>query len=103
MSSEHSTKPVAKGRSSNVQFAVWKHTSEQDGQPVNFYKATFENRYNAGDTWKTTKSFSSYDLVNLMKAAALAHTAIAELRRADKNAAEDQPAVEGEMVEEMAF
>lgn len=103
MTIENPTKPVAKGRSSNIQFAVWKHTSEKDGQPVNFYKATFENRYNAGDVWKTTKSFSSYDLINLMKAAGLAHTAITELRRADKNAAEDHPAVEGEMVEEIAF
>ncbi len=103
MTSENQNKPVAKDGASNVRFAIWKHASEKDGQTKNFYKATFENRYKSGDEWKTTKSFGSFDLVNLMKAAGMAHTKIGELIRADKDSAHEEPAVEGEMVDEIAF
>ena len=78
-------KPIEKIRVGGVQIAIWKNTSEKGP----FYRATVELSYKSGDGWKTGSHFGMRDLVNLAKAALLAHSAIGKLSRADENSEGD--------------
>jgi hypothetical protein len=43
-----------------------------------FYNVTFERRYKDGDQWKSSHSYNAGDLLELAKAADMAHTKIVE-------------------------
>lgn len=74
-----SNKPAEKISVGSVTATVWRNETE-DGKT--FYKTAIENRYRQGEEWKTSNSFGKYDLVNLAKAALLAHSAVLKLSRA---------------------
>ena len=64
--------PVHKVRVGSVHASIWENTSEKG----TFYSVTFERRYKDGDEWKTSGGYNFSDLLDLAKAADLAHTAI---------------------------
>lgn len=74
---ESAKRPVAKGRVGNVQYAVWDNKTDAGGE---FYKTTFELSYKEGETWKTSNSFGPNELLQLAKAADLAHTEVIKLQ-----------------------
>jgi hypothetical protein len=85
MSTENK-KPVAEAREGTVRIAIW----ENDGQKGKYWKAGEpELSYkDAEGKWHNDgRSYSEFDLVNLMIAAAKAKSKIAELRKAAGKAA----------------
>ncbi len=64
--------PVHKIRVGSVHAAIWENTNEKG----TFYSVTFERRYKQGEEWKSSDSYGPGDLLELAKAADLAHTAI---------------------------
>lgn len=80
-----SNKPVEKFTVGSVTASVFRNEGK-DGAA--FYKTTIENRYRQGEEFKTTSGYSQHQLVNLAKAALLAHSAIVKLTR-DESAAEE--------------
>ncbi len=72
--------PVAKVRVDYVNASIWKNTTDKG----TFYNVTFENRYRTTEgEWKSGHSYAANDLLNLAKAADLAHTKIIELRESE--------------------
>ena len=69
---ETKTPPVDKVRVGLVTASIWKNQTEKGV----FYNVTFERRYKDGDQWKSTHSYGFNDLLDLAKAADLAHTRI---------------------------
>jgi len=67
--------PVDKIRVGSVTASIWENTN--DGNT--FLSATFERRYRTGEEWKTSHSYGPSDLLELAKAADLAHTRIIEV------------------------
>lgn len=81
------TKPVAK-IGFPVTAAIWRN--EKEGRA--YYSATFQLSYkDEAGNWKRTSSFSIEDLLPLAKIADLAHTEMAKLRSADRQARPEQP------------
>src|SRR5579871_608873 len=82
MSTKTNNKPVAKVQVGTVQIAIWKHESEKGP----YYKAgapTLSYRDDNGN-WKIAKSYGDRELIHLTKAALMAHSKIAELKRKDR-------------------
>lgn len=81
MSSETKSKPVTNIQVGGIQIPIWKN----EGTDGAFYKAgTPELRYrDAAGEWHTGRSFGSRDLLNLAKAALLAHSEIGRLSHQD--------------------
>ncbi len=90
-------KPALHVTGGGVRIPIWKNQGE-DGA---YYRAGQpELRYKGRDgEWHTAKSYGPRDLVNLIKVAALAHTELLRLNRADKPA---EPAAQTEAVEDAA-
>lgn len=87
MTDTQKNQPVQRIQVGTVKIAIWKNTHEG----TNFYKGTVELSYNKNGEWKTTSHFGMRDLLNLGKAALMAHSAIGKLIRADKQAAGEGP------------
>jgi hypothetical protein len=73
-------KPAANIQVGGVRIPIWQNESEKGryfraGKPELSYKA-------ADETWKQSESYSDRDLLNLIKAAALAHSEVSKLNRA---------------------
>lgn len=66
--------PVAKVRVGLITASIWENRNEKG----TFHNVTFERRYKAGDQWKSTRSYGTGDLLELAKAANMAHTKILE-------------------------
>ena len=66
--------PVAKVRVGLITASIWENKTDKG----NFYNVTFERRYKDGDQWKSSHSYNTGDLLELAKAADLAHTQILE-------------------------
>lgn len=79
-----SNKPVEKIRVGSVQMSIW----QNEGQDGPFYTSSVELSYKDGDQWKPSSSYGPRDLVNLAKAALLAHSAIGKLRSSTEDTAE---------------
>ncbi len=77
MSAETKHKPVHNIQVGGVQIPIWKN----EGADGTFYKAGApELRYrDAAGEWNTSKSYGGRDLINLAKAAMLAHSEIGRL------------------------
>ena len=75
---EKAKPPVKKFNVGSVQASVWQRQAEGGI----FYTASFQLSYKDGEEWKTSSSYSRHDLINLVKAAMLSHSAILELKRA---------------------
>lgn len=87
-SSAEKAKPELHVRVGGVRIPVWRNETEDGpyfkaGEPELSYKGS-------DDQWHEGRSYSARDLVNLMKAAALAHTEILRLNRENKPAAEPE-------------
>lgn len=79
----NTTKPAAKVTMYPITSAIWRN--EKDGRA--YYSATFERRYKDGaGNWQSSSSFNADDLLLLAKVADQAHTEIAKLRAADRQA-----------------
>ncbi len=79
---EKANPPVAKVRVGLVTAAIWEKATDNG----TFYNVTFERRYKDKDgNWHSTQSYDAYDLLNLAKAADLAHTQILEAMEDDRN------------------
>lgn len=72
---EPRTPPVAKVRIGLITASIWEKKTDKG----TFHNVTFERRYKDGDEWKTTHGYNTGDLLELAKAADLAHTKILEL------------------------
>ena len=66
--------PVAKVRVGLITGSIWENKTDKG----TFYSTTFERRYKDGDEWKSSHSYNTGDLLELAKAADLAHTKILE-------------------------
>ena len=64
--------PVDKVRIGLITASIWENTNDKG----TFHNVTFERRYNDGGQWKSSHSYSFNDLLDLAKAADLAHTRI---------------------------
>ena len=64
--------PVSKIRVGSVTASIWENKTDKG----DFQNVTFERRYKTGDQWKSTRSYGIGDLLELAKAADLAHTQI---------------------------
>ena len=72
---EKAKPPVAKLRVGLIFASIWENATENG----TFYNVTFERRYRDGEgNWHSTTSFGQGDLLELAKAADLAHTKITE-------------------------
>jgi hypothetical protein len=82
MSTEPKNKPVTNIQVGGVQIPIW----ENEGKDGLYYKAGApELRYrDAAGEWHTGKSYGPRDLVNLAKAAMLAHSEIGRLSHQDE-------------------
>jgi len=78
-SEEKANPPVAKVRVGLISASIWENKTEKG----TFYNVTFERRYKDGDEWKTSHSYGTGDLLDLAKAADLAHTKIIEAQSSD--------------------
>ncbi|HEX5544972.1 MAG TPA: hypothetical protein VFX10_05695 [Nitrospira sp.] len=79
---EKANPPAAKVRVGLITAAIWEKATENG----TFYNVTFERRYKDSEgNWKSTSSYDAYDLLNLAKAADLAHTKILEAQEDDRN------------------
>ena len=67
--------PVHKVRVGSTTASIWENS--KDGKT--FYSVTFERRYKQGEEWKSSDSYGPGDLLELAKAADLAHTNILEV------------------------
>lgn len=90
MSAESKTKPVTNVQVGGVQIPIWKN----DGADRVYYKAGApELRYrDAAGEWHTGKSYGPRDLVNLAKAALLAHSEIGRLGHSESDSDEQEAA-----------
>ena len=79
-SAETKNSPVDKVRVGLITASIWKNTNEKG----TFYNVTFERRYKDGDQWKSSHSYNAGDLLELAKAADLAHTRILEASAKDE-------------------
>ena len=66
--------PVDKVRVGLITASIWENKTDKG----NFCNVTFERRYKDGDQWKSSHSYNTGDLLELAKAADLAHTRILE-------------------------
>jgi hypothetical protein len=64
--------PVDKVRIGLITASIWENTNDKG----TFHNVSFERRYKDGDQWKSTHSYGFNDLLDLAKAADLAHTRI---------------------------
>jgi hypothetical protein len=79
---EKANPPVHKVRVGLITAAIWEKATDKG----TFYNVTFERRYKDADgNWKSTDSYDTFDLLNLAKAADLAHTKILEAQEDDRN------------------
>jgi len=78
-----SNRPVDRCRMGAVTVAIWQNEGAK-GRPI--YNASVERLYRDQETgdWKTSTSFGRDDLLNLAKAADMAHTRIHELQTLDR-------------------
>jgi hypothetical protein len=72
---EPRTPPVAKVRIGLITASIWENKTDKG----TFHNVTFERRYKDGDQWKSSHSYNTGDLLELAKAADLAHTKILEV------------------------
>jgi len=75
---EKAQPPVKKINVGSVQANIWRR--EAEGKI--FYTVSFQLSYKDGEEWKTSSSYGLHDLINLVKAAMLAHSSVLELKRA---------------------
>ena len=66
--------PVAKIRVGLITASIWENKTDKG----TFHNVTFERRYKDGDQWKSSHSYNTGDLLELAKAADVAHTKILE-------------------------
>jgi hypothetical protein len=66
--------PVDKVRIGLITASIWENTNDKG----TFHNVTFERRYNDGGQWKSSHSYGFNDLLDLAKAADLAHTRIVD-------------------------
>jgi len=64
--------PAEKIRVGSTTASIWENT--KDGKT--FYNVSFERRYKQGEEWKSSDSYGPGDLLELAKAADLAHSRI---------------------------
>ena len=81
-------KPALRIQVGGVRIPIWLNEGE-DGEP--YYKAGQpELSYRGSDgNWHTGKSYGAFDLINLIKAAALAHSEITRRNRPTSSEAEE--------------
>lgn len=84
---EAKSKPALQVQVGGIRIPIWKN----EGKDGPYYKAGQpELSYKGADgKWYAGKSFGPRDLVNLIKAAALAHSEVIQRNRAEKPAADD--------------
>ena len=71
--------PIAKIKVGLVSASIW----ENKGKKATTYSVTFDRRYRDSESaWHSTSSYNAGDLLELAKAADLAHTKILELQAA---------------------
>lgn len=89
MSNEAKEQPVAKIKVGSVQMAIWRN----QGEHGSFYNASVQLSYKDRDgKWMNNgSSYGLRDVLNLAKAAMLAHSEIGKLIAADKKAAGEKP------------
>ena len=69
--------PVGKVRVGLITASIWENTNDKG----TFHNVTFERRYkDAQGNWQSTHSYGESDLLELAKAADLAHTEIVNAR-----------------------
>jgi len=69
--------PAAKIRVGLITASIWENTNDKG----TFHNVTFERRYkDAEGNWHSSQSYNAGDLLELAKAADLAHTKIVEAR-----------------------
>lgn len=87
--SEKANKPALHIRVGNVKIPVWRNEGD-DG--VFYYKAGQpELSYRGSDgNFHTSKSYSGRDLINLIKASALAHSELLKRNYDERSAEEDE-------------
>ena len=69
--------PAAKVRVGLITASIWENTNDKG----TFHNVTFERRYkDAQGNWQSSHSYNAGDLLDLAKAADLAHTKIIEAR-----------------------
>ena len=74
--------PVGKVRVGLITASIWENPTEKGV----FYNVTFERRYkDAQGNWQSTHSYGESDLLELAKAADLAHTEIVNSRQAPQD------------------
>lgn len=74
-----SNRPVANIRVGSVQASIWRN--QTDGGAA-FYSTTFKRSYkDKDDKWKDSDSYGPTDVLELVKAADLAHTKVIELQQ----------------------
>ena len=66
--------PKEKVRVGMTTINIWENKTDNG----TFHNVTFERRYKDGDQWKSSHSYNTGDLLELAKAADLAHTKILE-------------------------
>jgi hypothetical protein len=72
---ERTNPPAAKVRVGLITASIWENTNEKG----TFHSVTFERRYkDAQGNWQSSHSYNTSDLLELSKAADLAHTKIIE-------------------------
>jgi hypothetical protein len=77
---EKAKPPVAKIRVGLTNASIWENENEKG----TFYSVSFGRRYRDADgNWQSTHSYGENDLLDLAKAADLAHTKIVEARSED--------------------
>lgn len=85
-------RPALQVQVGGVRIPIWRNASEggpaqfRAGQPELSYKGT-------DDKWHQTKAYSPGDLINLIKAAALAHSELVQRDRAEQTKEAPVPSV----------
>ncbi len=88
---EAKAKPVLNVQVGGVRIPIWKN----EGDDGSYFKAGQpELSYKGKDGWHTAKSYGPRDLVNLIKAAALAHSEILQRSRAEKTGSAEEDAAD---------
>ena len=88
------TPPLANVQVGGVRIPIWKN----EGKDGTYFKAGEPQlSYKSDGTWKESTSYGARDLVNLIKAAALAHSELSKLNHALKS---ETPAAENAELEE---
>lgn len=83
---QQSNRPEQSLRYGGVEAAIWRN----QGENGDFLNTTFTRHFRQGEDWKQTDSFREQDLPSLSKIAADAHSAIQQIKGAERKANEEE-------------